>query len=312
MPMSELMPESSENASAGLPIAVVERETGIPKDLLRQWERRYDFPKPLRDAAGDRRYALEDVQRLKLIRRLLDNGHRPGKLVALAMPQLQTMLESASPRLAISEATVGGDFLQVLQGHDALAVRQLLRHRLLELGLRRFVCEFLPAANLQIGEAWQQGLLQVYEEHLYAEELMRVMRETLATLPASVSAPRVMLTTCPGEQHTLGLLMVEALLRLSACDTIAFGAQMPLSEIASAAVNHRVDIIVLSFSQSYHGNVGKDLQTLRGSLPESVEIWLGGAGVPHARQWPSGCRQIARLEDVPQSVSDWRQQYGEV
>lgn len=30
----------------GLPISVVERETGIPKDLLRMWERRYGFPEP--------------------------------------------------------------------------------------------------------------------------------------------------------------------------------------------------------------------------------------------------------------------------
>ena len=39
--------------ASGLPISVVERETGIPKDLLRMWERRYGFPQPGRDAQGD-------------------------------------------------------------------------------------------------------------------------------------------------------------------------------------------------------------------------------------------------------------------
>ena len=33
-------------------IAAVERETGISKDSLRIWERRYAFPQPARDAAG--------------------------------------------------------------------------------------------------------------------------------------------------------------------------------------------------------------------------------------------------------------------
>lgn len=45
----------------GLPISVVERETGIPKDLLRMWERRYGFPEPARDAQGDRVYPREQA-----------------------------------------------------------------------------------------------------------------------------------------------------------------------------------------------------------------------------------------------------------
>jgi len=30
-------------------ISAVERDTGLSKDTLRVWERRYGFPKPLRD-----------------------------------------------------------------------------------------------------------------------------------------------------------------------------------------------------------------------------------------------------------------------
>ena len=30
-------------------ISAVERETGLSKDTLRVWERRYDFPRPVRD-----------------------------------------------------------------------------------------------------------------------------------------------------------------------------------------------------------------------------------------------------------------------
>ena len=33
-------------------IAAVERDTGLSKDTLRVWERRYGFPRPARDAAG--------------------------------------------------------------------------------------------------------------------------------------------------------------------------------------------------------------------------------------------------------------------
>ena len=66
-----------------LPIAAVERDTGLSKDTLRVWERRYGFPCPERDGAGDRLYPPEQVARLHTIRRLMDAGHRPGRIVAL-------------------------------------------------------------------------------------------------------------------------------------------------------------------------------------------------------------------------------------
>ena len=37
-----------------LNITAVERETGLSKDVLRMWERRYGYPKPDRDANGER------------------------------------------------------------------------------------------------------------------------------------------------------------------------------------------------------------------------------------------------------------------
>ena len=34
-------------------ISDVERDTGVAKETLRVWERRYDFPQPLRDPNGE-------------------------------------------------------------------------------------------------------------------------------------------------------------------------------------------------------------------------------------------------------------------
>lgn len=64
-------------------IAAVERDTGLSKDTLRVWERRYGFPQPERDGAGDRVYPAGQVERLRTIRRLMDAGHRPGRIVGL-------------------------------------------------------------------------------------------------------------------------------------------------------------------------------------------------------------------------------------
>jgi DNA-binding transcriptional MerR regulator len=69
-------------------IGAVERDLGIAKETLRVWERRYGFPRPQRDANGERVYPADQVQRLMLVKRLLDQGYRPGKIMALGLEEL--------------------------------------------------------------------------------------------------------------------------------------------------------------------------------------------------------------------------------
>ena len=57
--------------SLTLSIAAAERDTGLTKDTLRVWERRYGFPRPDRDGGGERAYPLEQVEKLRVVKRLI-------------------------------------------------------------------------------------------------------------------------------------------------------------------------------------------------------------------------------------------------
>ena len=289
----------------GLPISVVERETGIPKDLLRMWERRYGFPEPARDAQGDRVYPREQVDKLRAVRRLMDQGFRPGKIIHLSAEELSRLFEARRPREAAP--AVCARLESLLKGQEGHAIRDELQCQLHSQGLRSFVCDFLPPANQLVGELWARGQIEIHEEHLYTEQVTRILRETLAVLTIPQGHPKVMLTTCAGEQHVLGLLMAEALFRLSACEVLAFGADLPLTDIAQAAHKHRVDVLALSFSQAYDGAPPDTLTALRRLLPPQVELWVGGAGVQGMRPSPAGHWQILRnLHDIEPLFQAWR------
>lgn len=77
-------------------IAAVERDTGLSKDALRIWEKRYGFPVPERDAQGERCYPMDQVERLRVIKRLLDVGHRPGRIANLSSEDLQTLADRSA------------------------------------------------------------------------------------------------------------------------------------------------------------------------------------------------------------------------
>lgn len=73
------------------PINVVEKEVNISKYLLRMWERRYSFPRPLRDLKGERIYTSDDVEKLKLIKSLMVGGYRPSKIINQSLAELQDL-----------------------------------------------------------------------------------------------------------------------------------------------------------------------------------------------------------------------------
>ncbi len=58
--------------------------TGVTRDRLRTWERRYGFPVPVRVAGGRRRYAAADVGRVVAVRLAAENGTPLAVAIAAA------------------------------------------------------------------------------------------------------------------------------------------------------------------------------------------------------------------------------------
>ena len=295
----------------GFTIAAVERDTGLSKDALRMWERRYGFPHPARDSNGERVYPIEQVERLRLIKRLMDQGFRPGKLIASAPEDLAQLAQQnpISRPGALASVDLGHQekLLELIRQHDIDGYLEALHQQLARHGLQRFVMDTIAPMTYLVGEAWQQDRIKVFEEHLFTELTRRVLRSAITALPAARKPPRVLLTSVPEEAHMLGLLMVEALLVLEGATCIPLGAEMPLMEIASASVAHRADIVALSFSSAFpQRQVGGLLQQLRGLLPADTQLWVGGDGAGHIAERGAGIRLFSTLGDAIEAVAEWR------
>lgn len=73
------------------------RMAGLPVETLRVWERRYQISDTRRSSHGQRLYSAEQVERLALLKQLVDRGHGIGLLASLSRQQLQLMLEQHNP-----------------------------------------------------------------------------------------------------------------------------------------------------------------------------------------------------------------------
>jgi DNA-binding transcriptional MerR regulator len=298
-----------------LSISAVERDTGLSKDTLRVWERRYGYPAPERDAVGERAYPPEQVEKLRLVKRLLDGGHRPGRVVGLSVEALQRLSDSlpALPRAAVAPTPVPAldlhAYLAMLRAHDVDALRRMLAQAQMRLGMARFVSEVVAPLNTLIGDAWMRGQLEIFEEHAYTESIQVVLRQAIANLPdaAAEDRPRVLLSTLPGEPHGLGLLMAEAMLAIEGARCLSLGVQTPVWDLALAAKAHRCDIVALSFSGCMNPNaVIAALAELRSKLPAAVEVWAGGLAPVLHRRAVDGVHAIATFHDLPGRIGRWR------
>ncbi|MCC5868860.1 MAG: MerR family transcriptional regulator [Gammaproteobacteria bacterium] len=91
-------------------IRAVSRLTGVQAVTLRAWERRYGAVKTRRTGSGGRRlYSQEDVQRLSLIKSLVDLGESVSHVATLPTAELNARLDaslSARAGQAVDEALV--------------------------------------------------------------------------------------------------------------------------------------------------------------------------------------------------------------
>jgi MerR family transcriptional regulator, light-induced transcriptional regulator len=293
-----------------LSIAEVERDTGLSKDTLRVWERRYGFPKPRRDAFGERTYAPAQVEKLQLVKRLMDAGHRPGRIVGRSLDELRSLsgapASDAGPEAALREAELTA-LLEAVRRHDAAGLQQGLAVAQARHGLRAFVMDIVAPLSGRVGEAWMRGELRVFEEHLFTECVRMALHAALHALPAAPGPPRVLLATLPGEPHGLGLLMAQTLMALEGCACLSLGVQVPLADLAAATTAWRADVVALSVTGIMKRNLLlTSLAQLRAQLPAGVALWVGGAAPSIGRRPIEGITRVASLAGIAQALAQWR------
>src|SRR5271165_5355548 len=149
-----------ETLTSSLNISAVERETGLSKDVLRMWERRYGFPDPQRDNNAERQYAPGEVAKLHAIKRLMDTGLRPGKLIRQSLDELNALAEKrVHPRREALAPAIERDILTLLKAHDASGLHATFASLLVRVGVQRFIIETVAPLNRAVGEAWMRGEL---------------------------------------------------------------------------------------------------------------------------------------------------------
>jgi DNA-binding transcriptional MerR regulator len=266
-------------------IAEVEAMTGLSAEVLRQWERRYGFPRPERTPGGHRLYRQEEVEALRTIRRWLEEGATP---------------QAAIRRYLAQEGSFEGleeGLYRALLAADLQEAEALFRRGVRLLGPEGAITRLLAPVLKRVGEAWHQGEVGVAEEHL-ATTFLRARLQELLDLAGLPPGPPILVTTPPGERHEIGAMLAAYALRRRGLPALYLGPDIPLPDLRSLAERLGARAVVLSVSLPDHLK----------ALPEGAlaslgpRVYLGGRGASPEEAHRLGARYVEGLEGLAQEL----------
>jgi DNA-binding transcriptional MerR regulator/methylmalonyl-CoA mutase cobalamin-binding subunit len=262
------------------PIRVVARLTGIPIDTLRAWERRYGAVEPARDDRG-RLYDDVDLQKLKLLRRLVERGHAIGRIANLGETELGRLLEAGlepADRDGKADTVDVRGLLDAVDRYDLASVDRKLGKLSAVLSSREMVHEVVLPFMREVGKGWQEGRFTVAQEHMVSASL----RNLLGSL-VRVQAPRdgrsgLIFATPPGERHELGITAAAMLAAAGGLGVVYLGADLPAEDVVEAVRRTGAHAVVLALTRLELGPSAVDaVRTVVDGVPSGVEVYVGGA-----------------------------------
>jgi MerR family transcriptional regulator, light-induced transcriptional regulator len=266
-----------------LSVAAVARKLGIAPATLRTWDRRYGIG-PAHHAPGEhRRYSVDDVARLELMRDALLHGATPAAAAryALGTPLPHSDPTTPPPIPDTDETTRqtgwGGPGLplpdagwharglaRAATALDADAVRRLLNESIAAVGAQITWDLAVRPVLVAIAQRWADTGTGIEIEHLLSDCVTGVFSAVAAAAAPAGTARPVLLAGMAGDQHRLPLVVLAATLAQRGASCRSLGTDLPPTALATA-IRRTAPAALLLWSQL---SSTADPQVLR-SLPRT-------------------------------------------
>ena len=286
-------------------IGTLAKLTGVTTHAIRIWERRYKALSPSRTPGGARLYNDADVQRLRLIKKLLERGYTISAVANLDMEALSKLAPAEAGALAAEKSAVSAtkarqvidELLDGLAQLDLERASRALVQATNSFSPHSLVTEVLAPALDEIGVRWESGELCIASEHAASAMLRTQLGGLLAAQPVNGKAP-VVCTTPAGEQHELGALLAAVVIAMHGRRAVYLGANLPAEQIAQAARLSKAGSVALSIVGLPSDEARRQVEAICKALPDNVEVLVGGRRIPEVLGLPERVQVLGGLPEL--------------
>ncbi|BBO71962.1 hypothetical protein DSCA_58920 [Desulfosarcina alkanivorans] len=249
-----IMPDPGEEdfrmkEPVGFPIGFVSLRTGLSVHVLRAWERRYRAVTPKRSAGGRRLYTQSDIDRLVLLKRVIQKGQSISHIAGLGQAELHRMAvaDSGAPASAgtrpqpVSGIPARGctemvdACLEAVVRLNGGALRRILQQAAIGFSRQAMLETVVRPLAEAVGRGWSEGSMRIVHGHLVAtvihEQLVAMLNHSNGD---TTGQPCVLITTPTGQHCYLGALAAAVTVQDHGWAPVFLGANLPVEEIAAA------------------------------------------------------------------------------
>ncbi len=275
----------------------VARAIGVSESSLKRWCDQGLIPF-LKTAGGHRRLALQDA--ISFIR---SRGQELANPEAIRLP-----VHTGKTHWTLERAR--DELIEALNSGDEALCRRIVTDLYLSGHPVATLCdEVLTAAFHEIGNLWECGMAQIYQERRACELCLRVvfqLRTLLPQLPSS--APVAIGGTLDGDPYTLATGMAEIVLWEAGFRAMTLGNLLPFATIHKAIEAHHPRLMWLSVSsirdpQRFAAEMNRLFET---ALKFNAALVLGGAAltedVRRSIRYSSYCDTFTHLDSFARSL----------
>jgi DNA-binding transcriptional MerR regulator len=213
-------------------ISDLEQLSGISVHNIRIWERRYKAFQPLRTAGNTRFYDDDQLKRLLNIAALYYAGYKISKACAMSKEETEGFLQRKIDENVSSENQFEYFITQIISKgleYNESEVSALLSQSFQKNGILETYKFVLYPLLVRLGLMWQRESLCPSQEHFLSSIFRQKMFSAIDSIaPAATSSNSWLLFLPEDEDHELGLLLANYMLKSSDNKVVYLGPKVPL------------------------------------------------------------------------------------
>jgi methanogenic corrinoid protein MtbC1 len=231
----------------------VAKLTGLSKDVIRVWERRYGIVKPSRSSNRYREYSDEDVALLRFVKVQMAQGATIGGLAEEGRNSLVARMRAATPMYAEEQhphERLLDELMGALAPLDKAGFERRLNGAVAVIPFEEAIQRILLPLQRRVGDLWHQGQLSVAVEHYVTKLIQQKLFSVMNQLPVNEFGPRVLIGCPAGESHEVGAQAVAYIAATRGCHVYYLGPDLPSSDLLAFCDRIKPDLVLLSITET--------------------------------------------------------------
>ena len=283
----------------------IESVTGIKSHTIRMWEQRYNIVTPKRTETNIRYYDDEDLKLLLNVVTLNNHGIKISEIAKLSHEMIQEAVINLKPSCSEFSTQIRSLVASMLS-FDEFDFHKVLSKSIIQYGLEQTMVKIIFPFLTEVGLLWQVGSIQPAHEHFVTNIIKQKLYVSIDGQIGTYSEhrKRFLLFLPENEQHSLGLLFANYIIRNRGHEVIYLGQEVPVKDLKITFDNGKVDYIFSTITcATFQMDKQEMVDYLSANWPES-QIFLTGSQILGANvKCPHNVRLINTISEFIELVN---------